>query len=72
MKANTDKCHLLRSFDERCTAKIEDVSIRNSTEEKLLADDLFLIFLLKIMSPLLVKSKSGNYTLLQEYHITWT
>ena len=36
MKANGDKCHLLVSPDERCTAKIEDVSIKNSTEEKLL------------------------------------
>ena len=36
MKANTDKCHLLVSFDERCTAKIEDFSIKNSTKEKLL------------------------------------
>ena len=37
MKANTDKCHLLVSSDESCTAKIEDFSIKSSTEEKLLA-----------------------------------
>ena len=37
MKANADKCHLLVSFDESCTAEIEDFSIKNSTEEKLLA-----------------------------------
>ena len=36
MKANADKCYLLVSSDERCTAKIEDFSIKNSTEEKLL------------------------------------
>ena len=36
IKANADKCHLLVSYDERCTAKIEDFSINNSTEEKLL------------------------------------
>ena len=36
MKANADKCHLLVSSNESCTAKIEDFSIRNSTEEKLL------------------------------------
>ena len=36
MKANADKCHLLVSSDERCTAKIEDFSIKNSTKEKLL------------------------------------
>ena len=36
MKANADKCHHLVSSDERCTAKIEDFSIKNSTEEKLL------------------------------------
>ena len=36
MKANTDKFHLLVSSNESCTAKIEDFSIKNSTEEKLL------------------------------------
>ena len=36
MKANADKCHLLVNFEESCTAKIEDFSIKNSTEEKLL------------------------------------
>ena len=36
MKANADKCHLLVSSDESCTAKTEDSSINNSTEEKLL------------------------------------
>ena len=36
MKANTDKCHLLVSSDESCAAKIEDFSIKNSIEEKLL------------------------------------
>ena len=36
MKANVDKCHLLVSSNESCTAKIEDFSIKNSTEEKLL------------------------------------
>ena len=36
MKPNADKCHLLVSSDESCTAKIEDFSIKNSTEEKLL------------------------------------
>ena len=37
MKANADKCHLVVSSDESCTAKIEDFSIKNSTEEKRLA-----------------------------------
>ena len=36
MKANADKCHLLVSSDENCTAKIEEFSIKNSTKEKLL------------------------------------
>ena len=36
MKANADKCHLLVSSDESCTAKIEDFNIKNSTKEKLL------------------------------------
>ena len=35
-KANADKFHLLVSSDKRCPAKIEDFSIKNSTEEKLL------------------------------------
>ena len=36
MKANTNKFHLLVSSDESCSAKIEDFSIKNSTEKKLL------------------------------------
>ena len=36
MKAKPDKCHILVSSDESWTAKIEDFSIKNSTEEKLL------------------------------------
>ena len=36
MKANANKCHLLVSSNESCTAKIEDFSIKNNTEEKLL------------------------------------
>ena len=36
MKANADKCHLLVSSDEVCTAKIEDFNIENNAEEKLL------------------------------------
>ena len=36
MKANADKCHFSVSSDESSTAKIEDFSIKNSTEEKLL------------------------------------
>ena len=35
-RAYADKCHLLVSSDESCTAKIEDFGIKNSTEEKLL------------------------------------
>ena len=36
MKTNADKYYLLVSSDESCLAKIEDVSIKNSTKEKLL------------------------------------
>ena len=36
MKANADKCHLLVSSDESCTAKIDDFSIKNNTGENLL------------------------------------
>ena len=35
-KTSADKFHLLVSSDKRCAAKIEDFSIKNSTEEKLL------------------------------------
>ena len=35
MTANADKCHLLVSSDESCTANIEDFIIKNSTKEKL-------------------------------------
>ena len=44
MKANIDKCHLSVSSDEGCTAMIEDFSIKNSTEEKLLGVNLILVF----------------------------
>ena len=33
MKANANKCHLLVSFDESCTAKIEDFNIKTSTKK---------------------------------------
>ena len=36
IKANADKCPLLVSSDQSCTAKIEDFSIKNGTEETLL------------------------------------
>ena len=36
MKANADKCHPLVSSNESGTTKIEDFSIKYSTEEKLL------------------------------------
>ena len=73
MKANADKCHLLVSSDKVCTAKIEDFSIKNSTEEKLLGVKFdFNLFFLRVISPLLVKGRARNYTLLQEHHITWT
>ena len=36
MKISANKCHLLVSSNESCTAKVEDFSIKNSTKEKLL------------------------------------
>ena len=36
MKPYTDKYHLAVSSNESCTAKIEDISIKNSTEKRLL------------------------------------
>ena len=71
MKANADKCHFLVSSDKPCTAKIEDFSIKNSTEEKLLGKKLILTVLLKTMLPLFAKRQPRNYTLFQEYHIAW-
>ena len=66
MKADTDKCHLLVNSDESCTYNIEDFSIKNSTEEKLLGVNFILIFLFKIISSLFVKKQVRNYTLLHE------
>ena len=66
MNTDTDKCHLLVSSDESCTANIEDFSIKNSTEEKLLGVNFILIFLFKIISSLFVKKQVRNYTLLHE------
>ena len=72
MKANADKCHLLVSSDENCTAKIEDFNIKNSTEEKLLGVKFDFNLSLKFISPLFAKREARNYKLLQEYHTTWT
>ena len=36
MEANVDKSHLLASYNENCLAKIENFSIKNSIEEKLI------------------------------------
>ena len=36
MQAKADKCHLLVSSEESCTAKIEDFNIKTSTKKKLL------------------------------------
>ena len=58
MKAKANKFNLVVSSVESCTAKIENFSIKNSTEEKLLAENLILIFLLKIMSPVFAKKAS--------------
>ena len=66
MNIDADKCHLLVSSDESCTANIEDFSIKNSTEEKLLGVNFILIFLFKIISSLFVKKQVRNYTLLHE------
>ena len=66
MKADTDKCHLLVNSDESCTSNIEDFSIKNSTEEKLLGVNFILVFILKIISSLFVKKQARNYTLLHE------
>ena len=62
MKANADKCHLLVSSDENCTAKIEDFNIKISTEEKLLGVkfDSNLSFE-SVMSPLFIKRQVRNY-----------
>ena len=36
MEANINKSHLLANYNENCSAKIEDFSIKNSIEEKLI------------------------------------
>ena len=56
MKANTDKCHLLVSSGESCTTKVEDIRIRNSTEEKQLRVKLILFFSLQKDKPEITSS----------------
>ena len=65
MKANADKCHLLVSSDESCTAKIENFSIKNNSEEKFLGVKFDSKLSFENMSPLFVKMQVRNYTLLQ-------
>ena len=62
MKANTDKCHLLVSSGESCTTKVEDIRIRNSTEEKQLRVKLILFFSLQKDKPE-ITSSCKNITL---------
>ena len=61
MKASTNKCYLLRSSDESCTAKIEDYSMKNSTEV-----NMVLVFLFENHVTSACKNASQIYTLLQE------
>ena len=72
MKANADKCQLLVSSDENCTARVEDFIMKNDTEEKLLGVKLNsnLSFENHVTSH--CKRQTRNYTLLQEYQITWS
>ena len=58
--------------DESCTAKIEDFSIKNGTEEKHLEVEFDSKLSFENLSPLFVKTQARNYTLFQEYHITCT
>ena len=70
MKANADKCHLLVSSNESCTAKIEDFSIKNSTEEKLLGVkfDSNLSFENHVTSPLCKKASQKLHALARISH----
>ena len=74
MKVNADKCHLLVSSDENCTAKIEDFNIKNRTEKKLLGVkfDSNLSFEGHIASLCKKASQKIQAQKLHEYHITWT
>ena len=72
MKANADKCHFLVSSDESCTAKTEDFNIKNSTKDRLLGVKFDSNLSFESHVTLFVKRQARNYTLLQEYHITWT
>ena len=70
VKANADKCHLLVSSNERCTAKIKDFSVTNNTEEKLIGVKFDSNSFFECLLPLFVKGRVRIYTFLQEYHIT--
>ena len=66
MKANADKCHLLVSSDESCTAKIEDFSIKIDLKEKLLGAKFYSNLSFENHVTLFANRQAGNYTLLQE------
>ena len=74
MKVKADKCHLLVSSDESCTAKTEDFSIKNRTEEKLLGVkfDFNLSFEGHITSLCKKASQKLQAQKLRQYHTTWT
>ena len=72
MKVDGNKFHLFVSSDESCTAKIEDFSIKYSSNEKLLGLKLDSNFSFETHINCFSKKPAKNCTLLLEYHITWT
>ena len=60
------------SSDDSCLAEIEDFSIKNSTNEELLGVKLDSNLYFENHMSLFKKRRNRVYTLLQEYHITWT
>ena len=60
MKANADKCHLLVTRDTDVTAKIGELDVKNSMEEKLLGVKIA-SFLSKIMFLPFAKRQATSY-----------
>ena len=61
MKANADKCHLLVTRDTDVTAKIRELDVKNSREEKLLGSKQITSFLSKIMYLPFAKKQAKSY-----------
>ena len=66
MKANTDRCHLLVTWDTNVTAKIGEFDVKNNREEKLLGVKTDTKLSFKTYVPSLCKMQAKSYMHSQE------